>query len=243
MAIKVSRAFGTQKAYKAHLVRGKGGVAGEVADLRSDVDDGFIALEAATGAPLVEFVDGTNTFSAGTPGTHILVGTDFLQGKVQGVLASGAGTSEVTFTAVRPGTDGNDIRVKMTDTGSLSTSVTGNDITVTYNGGVTTADQIATDVNADTDALKLVNCVGGGSGTAQVEILTLTNLAGGTGEGATQFDVVAGGLSQEVTIVSDTSITFTSDNTGTILANGDLVNVVVISDDVRSNSISMAVVA
>lgn len=41
-----SRSFGTQAAKKPHLVQGKGGVAGEVDDLRGDVEAGFTALEA-----------------------------------------------------------------------------------------------------------------------------------------------------------------------------------------------------
>lgn len=40
-----SRSFGSERPQKAHLVRGKGGVAGEVTDLRNDVDDAFEALE------------------------------------------------------------------------------------------------------------------------------------------------------------------------------------------------------
>ena len=53
-----SRSFGSQTAKKPHLVQGKGGVAGEVDDLRSDVEAGFTALEteidsggAATAVP------------------------------------------------------------------------------------------------------------------------------------------------------------------------------------------------
>jgi len=41
-----SRSFGDERSRKAHLVDGKGGVAGEVDDLRGDVDDGFEAMEA-----------------------------------------------------------------------------------------------------------------------------------------------------------------------------------------------------
>lgn len=52
-----SRSFGSEKAKKAHLVRdGKGGVAGEVGDLRSDVETGFLALEAEVGPGVVASV-------------------------------------------------------------------------------------------------------------------------------------------------------------------------------------------
>lgn len=41
-----SRSFGSEAPRLGHLVTGKGGVAGEVDDLRGDVDDGFEAIEA-----------------------------------------------------------------------------------------------------------------------------------------------------------------------------------------------------
>lgn len=44
-----SRSFGTQAAKKPHLVQGKGGVAGEVDDLRGDVEVAFTAMEAEVG--------------------------------------------------------------------------------------------------------------------------------------------------------------------------------------------------
>lgn len=40
-----SRSFGGQSPARAHLVRGSGGLAGEVNDLRGDVDEGFEAME------------------------------------------------------------------------------------------------------------------------------------------------------------------------------------------------------
>lgn len=41
-----SKTFGTQAAKKPHLVQGKGGVAGEVDDLRNDVEAAFVAFES-----------------------------------------------------------------------------------------------------------------------------------------------------------------------------------------------------
>ena len=61
-----SRSFGSEKAKKSHLVRdGKGGVAGEVGDLRSDVETGFLALEAEVGPGVVASVV---AIQAGQPG-------------------------------------------------------------------------------------------------------------------------------------------------------------------------------
>lgn len=53
-----SQAFGSERAQRAHLVRPGGGVSGEVADLRSDVDKGFESVEAQSMPIYVdEFVD------------------------------------------------------------------------------------------------------------------------------------------------------------------------------------------
>lgn len=53
-----SKSFGLQAAKKPHLVAGKGGVAGEVDDLRGDVEAGFTKLESEGGLlRTVEFTD------------------------------------------------------------------------------------------------------------------------------------------------------------------------------------------
>lgn len=46
-----SRSFGGQKAAKPHLVRGSGGLAGEINDLRGDVDEGFKGMETEVAGP------------------------------------------------------------------------------------------------------------------------------------------------------------------------------------------------
>jgi hypothetical protein len=55
---KESKAFGSQRAAKAHLVRGSGGLAGEIGDLRADVEEGFQNLEERAGFPELDYVDG-----------------------------------------------------------------------------------------------------------------------------------------------------------------------------------------
>jgi hypothetical protein len=53
-----SKTFGTQTARKPHLTRGKGGVAGEVDDLRADVEAAFTKMEGEGGLlRTVEWVD------------------------------------------------------------------------------------------------------------------------------------------------------------------------------------------
>lgn len=44
-----SRSFGTKVPQKIHLVRGTGGLQGEIADLRADTEEAFLSMEADTG--------------------------------------------------------------------------------------------------------------------------------------------------------------------------------------------------
>lgn len=65
-----SRSFGSQRPYRAHLLRG-GGLGKEMEDLRDDIDEGFSALEAETN-PITESVSvfvaqaGSDTTGDGT---------------------------------------------------------------------------------------------------------------------------------------------------------------------------------
>ena len=52
-----SKSFGTKGPERPHLVEGKRGVAGEVDDLRSDIEEGFVTSEARTGYPVATSVD------------------------------------------------------------------------------------------------------------------------------------------------------------------------------------------
>lgn len=78
-----------------------------------------------------------------------------------GVMASKK-IGDITFTSKVKGTAGNAITITLADTlsdGSASVSVDGTDITIDIEGGVTTAEDIAAAVEADTDADALVSVV------------------------------------------------------------------------------------
>lgn len=70
-----SRSFGDQAPQKAHLVRGTGGLQGEVADLRRDTDDGFVAMEAEIAEPGQAQANLELDIQA-TEGDTILIGAD-----------------------------------------------------------------------------------------------------------------------------------------------------------------------
>jgi hypothetical protein len=120
------------------------------------------------------------------------LGGDYLAGHwSQASLTTAlAGTqNDLTFTAVKFGESGNDIRVRYVVSGAstpLSVAVSGNDITVNVatNGSsaaTSTAAQILAAVNASTDAARLVSAANatGNDGTGVVTALAYTNLTGG----------------------------------------------------------------
>jgi hypothetical protein len=102
-----------------------------------------------------------------------------------------AGTNnDLTYRAVKYGPNGNNIRVRYVVSGAstpLSVDVDGNDITVNVetdgsSAAVSTAEEVAAAVNADTDAGRLVRAenADGNDGTGVVAALAYTALSGGS---------------------------------------------------------------
>lgn len=187
-----SKAFGSKTPQKLHLVQGPGGLAAEVLDVRNDIDEALSAMELRTGLPELDWVDGAVTAAAGDV---VLIGRNFLQGQTFGALTKFTGTSELIFTALKPGSDGNSLTVALVHSAGLPAVTVAklvNAITITADVGTHTADEIATAVNANAAATDgYLTCNGGGAGTAQT-VFTATPLAGGTGSG--DFKVYVGGV-------------------------------------------------
>jgi hypothetical protein len=95
-------------------------------------------------------------------------------------LAIGTGNAALTFTAVEPGADGNDISIILaaSDT-TASVSVDGNEITIVPLTGAKSATAVAALVNADEAARLLVSTAAGGTGASDVGTAAETQLAGG----------------------------------------------------------------
>lgn len=94
-------------------------------------------------------------------------------------ISSGAADSAITFTANKDGEQ--KIRVKMTQSTAIAVSVSGRDITITYDDDpASTAEDIVDAVNDHAIASGLVTASfgGDGSGTTIVPISTLTYLEG-----------------------------------------------------------------
>lgn len=188
---KESKAFGTQRAAKAHLLRGGGGLSGEIADLRNDVEEGFQNLEAMAGFPFLDFVDGAGPAAAG--GDMVLVGRNLLQDQTFDALTLWLTTSAVVITALTPGNS--DFTVEITDgatAGSEVVTKTGNAFVIQIEAGVSTADQIATAINANgADSDGYLTADGGGAGVVNA-VAAATAMVGGAGAFAENTVYAAG---------------------------------------------------
>lgn len=178
---KESKAFGSQRAAKAHLVRGGGGLSGEIADLRADVEEGFQNLEDRAGFPELDYIDGTGPSAAGAD--LALVGRNLLQGQSFDELVLWAGTSMVTITCLTPGKS--PFTIEVTDgatAGSEVVTKTDDAFVIQIEVGVSTADQIATAINADgADSDGYLRAASGGAGTTNA-VAAATAMAGGVGD-------------------------------------------------------------
>jgi hypothetical protein len=245
----ISKSFGGEAPRRPHLVsNGKGGVPGEIGDLRSDIENGFSVLEGRSGTfSELEWVDGGHPAAAG--GDIVLKGSNMVQGQDFAALTLGTGTAELVFTALKPGTAGNDFTVAIADggtAGSEAVAKTGNAFVITVEAGVSTADQIATAVNANAaDSDGYLTCNGGGAGTPVVTAATA--LTGGTGEGWTCWVSGVECLPANTTganggaALTETACTVTvPDLTAETDARavGDLVAITFSSDGVRSQSLT-----
>lgn len=188
---KESKAFGSSRAKKAHLVRAGGGLKGEIADLRADVEEGFQNLEERADFPQVYYVDGAGPSAAGAD--MILKGANFLQGQSFDELALWEGTSMVTITCLKPGDSPFTIEVEDSVlAGSEAVVKTDNAFLIKIEAGVSTAEQIATAINADgADSDGYLRAAAGGSGAVNA-IAAATAMAGGVGTFAENVVKVGG---------------------------------------------------
>lgn len=112
----LSKAFGSKQPARPHLVRGQGGVPGEINELRDQIDDAFLAMEK--GGMIVKYflsvptdaadADGIKTAFASAAAPATLTGADF-----DGILAPGTGAAimlppkRITLTVAGTGTPAN----------------------------------------------------------------------------------------------------------------------------------------
>ena len=115
----------------------------------------------------------------------LLLSSDFDKDDVEATQASLTVNGDLVFTAVNTGSQGNDITITLADTasaGSETVAVTGKDIVIGIEGGVSTATQVkaAYDASAEALALATVAIVEGQGAEAQAAA-SEANLTGGDG--------------------------------------------------------------
>lgn len=182
MAIKArgpndSRSFGDKRAWAFSATLGQG-YGKELRDLREDVDEGFRRYEGRSDHPRVDWIDTSVGTTGLTGGTMVLRGANFLQGQSFEAYTHGTGNAALVFTALKPGKFG--YKVELTDTGALTVAYSGTTLSITINAGVSTANAIATAVNAAGSACRgIIRCVAGGTGAGFPAALALANFATG----------------------------------------------------------------
>lgn len=202
-------------------------------------DGGDARAEGAglPGAPQLTRSDADDISAAAGSADLALFGTGLLAGQAKASLSHGDGTSALTLEAQVPGRGGNDISLQITDTGSLTVGAVGNQISVTIDGGTTTANDVKSAMDGDADIAKLVAVTSGGAGT-DIAVLAETNLSGGAGAG---MSAVCDGVAAVVLTATDTEVHLEVPALAGAAA-GDTANVVLSSGNHKS-SLSLPVVA
>jgi len=241
---KESRAFGSQRGRKAHLTLGKRGMGGEVADLRSDVEEGFQNLEERAEYPELDFIDGAGPAAAG--GDMVLVGRNLLQGQSFDELQLIEGAADLTVHALKPGASPLSVEITV-GAGALSAVIAANKLTIELQAAGDTYDDIATAINVSATCdgvVRAVSAAGGSFTLAQAE----ADLAGGVGDYAGNKVMAAGKeclpANETGTTTtakwSDTGITVTAPALSPAVAT-DKAQVTVSSDGTRADALSAAV--
>ena len=180
-----SRAYGKETILNKHVWH-DAGMGKSFRDAYEDVDRGFRNAEGRVDYPELDALDGAQPGAAAATDV-VLKGRNLLQGQTFDAHTNGTGTSEIVLTALKPGKT--EYTVTYENTGSITVTLTGTVLAITFNAGVSTANAIATAVNADgADTEGIIRAVaggggGGGTGTTVPEIATAEAFAGGVGKG------------------------------------------------------------
>lgn len=185
-----SRSFGAKLPDRPHLVTGAGGRAGEIRDLRADVDEAFLALEKS--ALVVKYflsvptnatdADGIKTTFKSDSGGQSFDGTDF-----DGILA--------------PTTDG----AVILSPKKVTVTVAGTNTPADWLGG----DVVVTGTDRDGAALSetVVSAAGAGTTTTTNFFYTVTGVDLPAGDTGNDADVTIGVVTDVAAIASITSAT------------------------------------
>jgi len=243
---KESKAFGSQRAKKAHLLRGSGGLQAEISDLRSDVEEGFQNFEERAGFPELDYHDLSDGAVAAAGGDITLVGRNLLQDQTFDSVNVVEGAADLLIEALKPGDS--EIRVIFeTGAGALAVDLTDGLLTITLPvAGTDTVANIATAINADAancNGILRANEDGAGSLTQAGVGAAEIPLTGGVGSYADNKVMVGGkeALPQNETGATstakwtDTSVKVTTQAVG---AAGDHAQITIASDGTRTDALT-----
>lgn len=235
--VKESRAFGSQRAIREHLLRG-GGLSKEVKDLRGDVEEGFQNAESKSGYPALDALDPATLLAAGQA-SFVLVGRNLLQSQTFDTLTTGITAAAVAVTMLKPGVSGVSLVVTQ-GAGALSTVLADNLLTVELASGNSTATEVTAAINAAASCIGVIHAVAGGGGGDDVLVAAETALAGGVGLYSGNSVVINGQSCNPVQAAdqwTDTSITVLVPALTSRVAT-DVVGAIVTSDGVSTGQLS-----
>jgi hypothetical protein len=128
----------------------------------------------------------------------VLISSDFVHGDVTASQATLTVNGDLTFTSVATGSGANAITVALVNSDAVSAgsevvTVTGSDIVITIDAGVSTATQIKAKFDASSAAVALASCaIVSGQGAEAQPAAAEANLAGGDGLFLGEFTGVTG---------------------------------------------------
>ena len=249
-----SLSFGSAHARLAHLLASGGGIAGEVADVRQDVEAAFEASDFRTGFPSVDWVHGTPAATGAS--SVVLHGSALLQSQTfdhATITDSGAGAAgSIVITALKPGVSGITV-VVATPSGTLALAYSPSTKVLTITPTASTGDTdntIATAINADNSVVRgILRATSGGLGSIKNAIAS-TALAGGLGDYAHNTVTISGVEALPANTTGATGVAAWSDTIITVTApdltaasparaTSDIVKVSARSNDVVSLGVSL----
>lgn len=134
----------------------------------------------------------------------LLISDDFTDADVTATAASLV-KADLTFTAIQSGFGGNDITIAFITGGTAGSevvTVVGNAISVSMDGGVSTATQLKTALDASEPAAALIStAIASGQGAVAQAAFALDNLEGGDGLSIGSFEGVVGFSSDDTSLL------------------------------------------
>ncbi len=163
-------------------------------------------------------------------------------------LEVGTEDAAVLFVANEPGSAGNDICIEYTDPSAnnspLSVSWDGTSKTISVSLGtdasgniVSTGEEIAAAINADTDTSGQVTAYAGGDGTGVVEEFTATDFADGDDTSIASHQL--GGVATGTLDSGDASVLFAADRAG---SDGNNIQIVYVDPGIANQALNVSVV-